>query len=379
MTSRFNRIDGLAPDAPALAGYGSFGVGVRTEVLVNPAQVDYTIAGLPLRDRVLVVEVWYPGQCEAVGDCDALPNCDSELTTKTGVYDSLLRDGLTPVRLYGRARRGVAALPGNFPLVILSHGYPGNRMLMGHLGETLASRGYVVASIDHTDSTYADKAAFLSTLINRPLDTRFVADQMGAQAYGIIGYSMGGYGALVAGGAGVSQAAFALEPQGEALAMHRAPVVDPRLRAIIPIGPWGRKHGVWDAQGLAGLQVPALIMAGSRDEVSGYDDGMRLIFEQAGGLRHLLTFEGAGHNAAAPYPAPREAFAPAPDLGFPPVEHYADPVWDTLRMNGIAQHYAAAFLGQHLKGEGAMAAYLDDGFAGFAPGAAAGLRLERRG
>ena len=107
-------------------------------------------------------------------------------------------------------------------------------------------------------------------------------------------------------------------------------MVDPRLRAIIPIGPWGRKHGVWDAQGLAGLQVPALIMAGSRDEVSGYDDGMRLIFEQAGGLRHLLTFEGTGQNAAAPYPAPREAFAPAPDLGFPPGDHYADPVWDCL-------------------------------------------------
>ncbi len=379
MTSPFNRIDGLAPDAPALAGYGGFGVGVRTEVFTNPAQVDYTDADLPLRDRVLRVEVWYPGDCDLGSDQDAAFKCDSELTTKTGVYDTLSRDGVTPVRLYGRARRGIAAMPGSFPLVILSHGYPGNRMLMAHLGETLASRGYVVASIDHKDSTYADQGAFLSTLINRPLDTRFVADRMGAQAYGIIGYSMGGYGALVAAGAGVSQAALTLEPQGEALALHCTPLRDPRLRAIIPIGPWGRKHRVWDAGGLAGLRVPALIMAGSRDEISGYDDGMRLIFEQAGGVRHLLTFEGAGHNAAAPYPAPREAFAPAPNLGFSPIEHYADPLWDTLRMNGIAQHYAAAFLGLHLKGNTAMAHHLGEGFAGFAPGTATGLRLERRG
>jgi predicted dienelactone hydrolase len=363
MTSSFNRIDGVAPDAPALAGYGPYGIGVRTQVFVNPAQVNYTDPARGVQDRRLVAEVWYPA------------DCDSGLTTKDGVYDTLLRDGVTPVRLYGQAQRGAQASAGAFPLVIISHGYPGNRMLMGHLGETLASRGYVVASIDHPDSTYADKGAFLSTLINRPLDVRFVADQMGVQAYGIIGYSMGGYGALVSGGAAVSQAAVAMEPQGEALAMHRTVAVDPRLKAIIPIGPWGRKHGVWDAEGLAQLRVPALIMAGSDDEVSGYGDGMRLIFEQAPGCR-LLTFEAAGHNAAAPYPAPQEAFAPSAVLDFVPAEHYADPVWDTLRMNGIAQHFAAAFLGLHLQADAGKARYLDEDFAGFQPGTTDGLRLE---
>ena len=346
-----------------LAGYGPHAVGVRTDVFLNPAQVDYADPARGLRDRRLVVELWYPA------------DCDSELTTKDGVYDTLLRDGVTPVRLYGRARRGATALPGAFALVILSHGYPGNRMLMAHLGETLASRGYLVASIDHPDSTYADKGAFLSTLINRPLDVRFVVDQIGTQAYGIIGYSMGGYGALVSGGAGVSEAALTMEPQREALAMHRDVAVDPRLRAIIPIGPWGRNHGVWDAAGLAGLQVPALIMAGSKDDVSGYADGMRLIHKQAPGCR-LLTFDGAGHNAAAPYPAPREAFRPSPGLGFLAAEHYVDPVWNTLRMNGIAQHFACAFMGLHLKREEGMVRYLDAGFPGFAPGAANGLRLE---
>jgi predicted dienelactone hydrolase len=347
MTSSFNRIDGVSSDAPELAGYGYMSVGVRTEAL------DY---------RGLVIEVWYPA------------DYDNGLTSYDAFYDTLLRDGATPVRLFGRAKREAPALAGDWPLVILSHGYPGNRMLMAHLGETLASRGYLVASIDHSLSTYADKGDFLQTLVNRPLDTRHVADHLGASAYAIIGYSMGGYGALVSGGAAVS--ASAVEEFGPELAQHRHIEVDPRLRAILPIGPWGRQKGIWDAAGLAGLKVPALIMAGSADEVSGYASGMRMIYQQAPGVI-LLTFEGAGHNAAAPYPAPREAFSPSDRLEFLPAEHYADPVWDTVRMNGIAQHFAAAFLGLHLKGEAEMARYLTPEFAGFGAGAAEGLRLER--
>ena len=62
-----------------------------------------------------------------------------------------------------------------------------------------------------------------------------------------------------------------------------------------------------------------------------------------------------------------------------PFEHYADKVWDTVRMNNIAQHFVAAFLGLHLQGEAGMARYLAPGWAGFAPGTALGLRLEHRG
>lgn len=364
MTSGYNRIDGLAPDAPVLAGHGALPVGVRTLTLIHPDQIDVTDAALPRRDRRLVVEYWYP----------AAPD-----TVAGGQYDTLLRDGVTPLRLFGRAARDAAAAGGEAPLVILSHGYPGNRMLLAHFGEALASCGFRVASIDHTDSTYGDQGAFLSTLVNRPLDTRFVADHFDAGSYAIIGYSMGGYGALISGGAGLAEAALAMEQGGAVLAIHRHPEPDPRLKAILPIGPWGRQRGLWDAAGLAGLRVPMLLMAGSEDGVSGYEDGMRLIFEEAVAVpRHLLTFQGAGHNAAAPYPAPQEAFTPAPGLSFLPAEHYRDAVWDTLRMNGIAQHFAAAFLGLHLRGDAAMAGYLDGGFAGFAPGAAAGLRWESR-
>lgn len=368
-----NRIDLIRPDAPALAAFGPQPVGVRTIQLCEPGRIDIlntTDDTVARYDRTLTVELWYP----------AVPG-----TLVGTTYHTLLRDGHRQIALQGRACRDAKQAKGAFPLVILSHGYPGNRMLMGHLGENLASKGYVVASIDHTDSTYADKVAFASTLYNRPLDTAFVINALAGladtSAVAIIGYSMGGYGALISGGAGLAAAAMAedvVPPQG-LLQRHMTPIVDPRLKAIVPIGAWGRQRGAWDAAGLAGLQVPALIVAGSADEVSGYAMGMRLIFDEAVGTqRHLLTFKGAAHNAAAPIPAPWEAWEPSPHLDFIPFDHYADAVWDTVRMNNILQHYVTAFLGLHLKGDAAMAAYLTDDWMGFAAGAARGLAWETR-
>lgn len=349
-----NRIDLVRPDAPALARRGPCPVGVRTEVLTDPDADDA---------RALVVELWYPAQA------DTPPGCS---------YATLLRDGHRAVTLNGSACRGAQAAAGVFPLVILSHGWPGNRYLMAHFAEHLASHGYRVAAIDHSGSTYEDKQAFAVTLIHRPGDIRAVARALGGD-HAVIGYSMGGYGALVAGGAGVSEAALTMEdaPPAADFAHHRAPAVDPALKAILPIGPWGRQRGLWDAAGLAALRVPMLLMAGEADVVSGYSDGMRLIFDEACNVpRWLLTFERAGHNAAAPIPAPVEAWEPSAHLEFIPFAHYADPVWDSLRMNDIARHYARAFLDLHLKGDDGAAAHLVPGdWPGFdAP--PPGLRLE---
>ncbi len=349
-----NRIDLIRPDAPELAQLGPHAVGVRTLSLVNPAQVDVLQGGRS--DRRIDVELWYPA---VLG------------TLPGGTYSTLCRDGRTEVVLHGQAARDAAAAAGEFPLVILSHGYPGNRMLMGHLGENLASKGYLVASIDHPESTYGDPvyrggAAFASTLVNRPLDTRFVMDALGSTQVAIIGYSMGGYGALLSAGARV------LAQGVELGAIGGVTAVDPRLKAIVPIGPWGRQRGVFDAVGVA---VPMLVMAGSLDDVSGYI-AMRQIVEEAAGTRHLLTFDGAGHNAAAPCPAPLESWARVDGLEFVPFDHYADKVWDTVRMNNIAQHFVTAFLDVHLKGEAGQARFLSAEFAGFAAGSARGLRFE---
>jgi predicted dienelactone hydrolase len=412
-----NRIDGQSPDAPELAAYGDLPVGVRRLELVNENEIDILAidpagekpAELPRYDRPLTVEMWYPAADGATGDTS---------------LDAFIRDGTTEVTLEGRAMRDAApaATAEPFPLVVLSHGYPGNRFLMSHLGENLASKGYVVASIDHTDSTYRTQAAFGSTLVNRPLDQIFVVDEMArisrdqtsdlaglidAGNTGLIGYSMGGYGALIAAGGGVTETSVGYSwgaPHGtlgihqQGSATHEA-LPDPRIKTAVAIGPWGMNTGFWDAEGLAGIEIPMLLIAGSDDAVSLYEEGARAIWEGATGVeRALLTFEGGGHNTVAPIPAPEESFYVNERLGFNVSEHYTDPVWDTVFMNNVGQHFVTAWLDVELKGDDAKTVYLDlldtgedgiwsvnaDGtfgaahsyWTGFAEGTADGLRYE---
>ncbi|MFG6563742.1 alpha/beta hydrolase family protein [Sulfitobacter sp. 1A13421] len=371
-----NRIDRQLPNAPELAAYGDHAVGVRTLEMVNPDQIDILAIDpaadkpeeVPRYDRPLTVEMYYPAAEGAEGET---------------AFKAYLRDGTTEVTLQGQAMRDVDPAEGEtFPLVLISHGYPGNRYLMSHLAENLASKGYVVASIDHTDSTYRTQAAFGSTLVNRSLDQLFVLEQMAQKAAeggdfaglydaentGLIGYSMGGYGAIITAGGGVTETSVGYTwggPHGT-LGIHQAgsethdALPDPRIKTAVAFGPWGMNRGFWDAEGLAGVQIPMLFIAGSQDDTSLYENGIRAIWENTSNVdRALLTYMNAGHNAGAPMPAPEEAYYFSEDKGFNISEHYTDAVWDTARMNNIAQHFVTAWMDSHLKGESEKAAYLD--------------------
>ena len=371
-----NRIDAVRPDAPELAPYGDLEIGVRTIDLVNKDQVDILKVepgkDQPRYDRPLKVEVWYPA---AAGGAP---------TPYEGVF---LRDGETKVTLHGKALRDAEPRAmgddNPYPLAIISHGYPGNRFLLSHLAENLASKGYVVASIDHKDSTYDDQGKFGSTLVNRPLDQKFVLNEIArlseedghflnglvdAEKTAIIGYSMGGYGAVISAGAGVTETAVGFEwgaPE-KTLAVNQAgsethnALPDERVKAVVAFAPWGMERGFWDEDALAKIQKPIFYVAGSVDDVSGYEKGVKKIYEGTiNADTWLLTFENANHNAAAPMPAPAESWKKSEKLGWAPFDHYADPVWDTVRMNNIAQHFVTAFLGKYLKEDEAMNAYLE--------------------
>lgn len=372
-----NRVDAVTPMAPELAAYGPSAIGVRTIQARDANRVDIlnTKDGGPTSryDRTLTLEVWYPATL-AAGQ------------TRGGDYTGVMtRDGVTVVTLHGQAVRDAApaAREGGYPLVVISHGYPGNRFLLSHLAENLASKGYVVVSADHKDSTYDDQKAFASTLYNRPLDQLFIVREMArlgakgsgsflaglvdASRTGLVGYSMGGYGLVNALGAGFSKAVVSMPgapPNGllaERTAAHPAYAasIDPRIKAAIAIAPWGMQLGAWDAEGLKGIRTPVLFVAGSADDVSGYEKGTRAVFEGAVNTdRYLLTFANAGHNAGAPIPAPAEVWAShgGQPAGF---SHYADPVWDTARMNNILDHFATAYFDLLLKGQTDRRAYLD--------------------
>jgi predicted dienelactone hydrolase len=387
-----NRIDTVTPSAPELAAYGPYAIGVRTLQATDRNRPDIlnTKEGGPTAryDRTLTLEVWYPAAL-ATGQKPG------------GDYRAITRDPAITVTMHGQAVRDAAPLAtgGPFPLVIISHGYPGNRFLMSHIGENLASKGFVTVSIDHKESTYDDQKPFASTLYNRAFDQLFVlnevdrlgragsgsflAGRLDAGRTGIVGYSMGGYGVVNVIGGGYSKASETVNgaPPNRLLAERGAAnpeyrkTMDPRIKAAIAIAPWGMVGGFWDAEGLKGIATPVLFVAGSADEVAGYEKGTKAIYQAAVNAdRYLLTFVNANHNAAAPIPAPIETYTPVE--GHPAAfAHYADAVWDTVRMNNILDHFATAWFDVYLKGEADKKAYFD-GWKGFKRGTAVGLTLD---
>jgi len=359
------------PNAPELAPRGKYAVGVRTLEVINKNQVDVlkSKAGIdPLYDRSLMIEVWYPA---------VIPTGQKALETyksTLGLFNDPKRP-LIPYTYFGRALRDAQPdrSEGKYPLVIVSHGYPGSRLLLSYLTENLASKGYIVVSIGHTESTYSDRAGFQSTLLNRSKDVLFVLNQMTAfsdqgskhflsgivdtENTGIVGYSMGGYGVLNVAGAGYSQkmdSTFAtLSGGSHAIRVRLAgqpeylASLDPRIKAVVAFAPWGMQRGAWDKEGLKGLKTPTFFIAGSLDDVSGYEDGIKAIYDGAiYANRYLLTYQNARHNVA-PNPPPVETLAE----GVNPNEynHYSEPSWNEYRLNNNNQHFVTAFLGIHLK------------------------------
>lgn len=369
--SGYTYINGDAlPDAPDLAPRGEYKVGVRTIQWINKAQVDilHSKAGAdPLYDRPLTAEIWYPA---------IVPENAKELTTYNDVFGSPgdSTRPIVPFSFAGRALRNAKpdVKSTAFPLVIVSHGYPGSRVLLSYLTENLASKGYVVVAIDHTESTHADAKGFQSTLLNRATDILFVLNQVDATSKSadgnfltglvdadntaLIGYSMGGYGVLNAAGAGYSDklaAFFTMITQGSKAITTRTTndsafkaSYDPRIKAVVAFAPWGMQRGIWDLEGLKGLKVPTFFIAGDKDDVSGYEDGTKAIYNgTVNADRYLLTYENARHNVA-PNPPPPQTLQP----GFPMSDyyHYAEPAWNEHRINNINQHFITAFLGIHL-------------------------------
>ena len=122
------------PDAPELAARGSYAVGVRTMNVVHRDQLNILAASAtdsnPRYDRPLRLEVWYPAQ---------LQSGQAELNTYTDVLGAGANNPArpnTPFTFEGRAARDAQPLTDKpFPLVIVSHGYPGSRLQMSYLTE----------------------------------------------------------------------------------------------------------------------------------------------------------------------------------------------------------------------------------------------------
>jgi predicted dienelactone hydrolase len=246
---------------------GPFSVGVRTVELRDTA-----------RARMFPCEIWYP----ALPDC---PKEDRRYAANDQVSLSEVRDA--------------EAYTGVYPLIGFSHSSGGDRRQSSFLCAHIASHGYVVGAIDHSElaapelarpaqETAEQAAVLLQTMIeNRVPDVRFLLDQMLAgdslgigvhidhQRIGLVGHSFGGWTVLA------------------------APDFELRVKAVVASTPGGasqRKRNIlplslnFDSQ-----RSVAMLLLAAEDDASLPVQGMLKIFERAPSPKLMVTLKRADH------------------------------------------------------------------------------------
>ena len=352
-TPALARAPSLVPaDAPELAAPGALPVGVReTSFPAGPG-------------RTLRLTLFYPAR--TAGKPTTYPH--TIVNPPAGIPATLVFEGI--------ASRNAAPAPGGkLPLILLSHGLGRWSTAMSGMAENLASKGYVVASIDHDDQGAMDPAkrllVFASAYMRRSQDQRaaiaFLGDLAGGQDplapridaanIAVIGYSMGGYGALATGGAGHDPKAplMAQLPPGAMTPVLEGVQPAAGVRALVLIAPWGGQPQVraFTPAALSGITVPSLWIMGDKDDVAGAD-GIRWLHDGAAASdRRLLVFAEARHNLGGNPPP-----ASAPDTARLR-DALDEPVWRKDMADAVIFRQITVFCDMVLKRDAAKAAWLD--------------------
>jgi len=145
-------------------------------------------------DRVRYT-VWYPAQ----------PGAKEQPLTIGPQGAPLFEEGSSAV--------DAPVAPGRWPLLLMSHGNGGSARMMGWLGTALARAGYVVVAVDHPGNNGVDPMTDPGSILmwNRADDLAaalaavqadpVLSPHVDAERLGLVGYSAGGFTALVAAGA----------------------------------------------------------------------------------------------------------------------------------------------------------------------------------
>jgi predicted dienelactone hydrolase len=358
---------GPVSETPELGKIGAFAIGTLEKTYVYKDRARITALGaitnnLGVGDRQLKVRLWYPSS----------PTTDQDGSQYTHSFKGPGQPSFD-IAMQGMARGDATPLGGKqFPLVVMSHGFGGWNTQFSNLGEAIASRGYIVASIDHGEPAITSKTGFLlsfrQVLLDRTQDQRQVLTSLLEEAttlnidsdkVGLLGYSMGAYGALSTAGANYDPASKTISQLPQAARQTittAAPDIAAKIDALIVVSPWGGQPDsrVWTPASLANIKAPTLVISGNQDDVVNFKEGVTWIFEHLKGAdRHLLVFRDARHNIIGNHVPSTTTTA------FPVIEFMNEPVWRQDRLNMINQHFVTAFLDLHLKGDASKAAYLD--------------------
>ncbi len=344
-------------DAPTLAAPGALPVGVR-ELTFDAG------SGAAEPRRNLGLTLFYPAATR--GRATTYPHITAN--PPAGFPAKLVFEAIA-------SRNAAPAKGPKLPLVLLSHGLGRWSTAMSGMAENLASKGYIVASIDHDDTGAMDPAQrlqiFATSFARRSRDQRAAiafltqlsagSDPIGTRIdpanIAVIGYSMGGFGALATAGAGYDPKAPVITqlPPGTMTGTLEGTVAAPGVRAVVLIAPWGGLAPVrsFTATGLAGLTIPSLWIMGDKDDVAG-TAGIQWLYDHSSASdRHLLVFANARHNLGGNPPP-----ASAPDTGRLR-DAIDEPVWRKDMADAIIFHSLTAFLDQRLKGEASKAQWLE--------------------
>lgn len=228
------------------------------------------------------------------------------------------------------AVRDCPVVDGQYPLVVISHGFAGTYFSHRDMAAALADAGFIVAALNHPGDNALDmkRAGELSALTDRPADVVRLLDHMLAnwkearlidtERVGVFGFSRGGYTALVlAGGvpdfanAGLpcpdEQAALCAQMRDRG-AVPGDRVHDARVKAVVVADPLNVFPGSGD---LRNLKIPVQLWSSERggDGVAPQDTARLRDDLPVKPDYRMVT--GAGHfSFITPCPAEMEKAAP---------------------------------------------------------------------
>ncbi|UNO43245.1 alpha/beta hydrolase [Streptomyces sp. MST-110588] len=290
--------------------------------------------------RELMVSMYYPARAHSGGRAAYMTEEEARLLLEDREITAVSAATLSGTRTHARA--GATPEPGRFPLVVLSPGFSVSRTTLTGLAEDLASRGYVVAAVDHAYESVGtafpggrmlkcaacDKIDTVGTAAAarwRATDLSFVLDRLTGPApawryahaidprrIGMAGHSMGG--------------------AGTAAAMAG----DRRVRAGVTMdGPFAAPG---PASGLDGR--PFMMLGTASDHSPGKDPGWDQGWTRLDGWKRWLTVAGSGHFA----------FTDLPVLGAQlGLDDPSEPL-PGRRAGEITRAYVGAFFDLHLRG-----------------------------
>jgi len=237
-----------APARPAPGTAGRYQVGQRQLTFTEPAHTGVT--GQYLDERVLVTVIDYP-----------------------------VSPGSSGSRL----------APGRFPLLMFAPGFMQCPGTYGHLLQTWASAGYVVAAVDFPQtSCRVGSAAYEPDLVNQPADVSYVLGRLLAASATPGGFFSGRLNPRQVAAAGQSDG-------GDTVAALAASACcqDRRLKAVAVLSgaEWPPMPGTY----FGGAAPPVLYVQGSADTINPPAASLQLYLADTAGPRYYLDLFGADH------------------------------------------------------------------------------------